>query len=71
MYKRQGLYRAEQLDDTPVAAKLVPLEVGPETPPAYLPLAENSGRESTWLFMPVNLGQVTLRGFELRVRVER
>ena len=63
-----GLYSTERLDGPPDLADIIPLEVGPATPPTLVPLLWKASAESTWLFMSVKLGKVTLRGVELRAR---
>ena len=61
-----GLHSADQLVGVPDLADIVPLDVGPNAAPRFVPLLWKAELESTWLFLPASLGSVTLRRVELR-----
>jgi hypothetical protein len=63
-----GLYSADKLVGQPAISEFIPLPVGPKTEPIYVPLVWEAETESTWLFLPASLGELTLHRVELRAR---
>lgn len=61
-----GIYRGTEMTGAPTSGEMIPLRVHRHMGRARIPLLQNRGDASTWLFLPASLQQVTVRGAEIR-----